>query len=222
MKLALLGKGKTGSKVRDLWSDEITVFDSQNPISQEALAGHDVIISFLPGHVFIDYLDILVATKIPVVTGSTGIEYPQQLKNSLIANKIPWIYSHNFSLGMNIVKIMIEQMSLLKKLIPESNSTIHEIHHTKKVDSPSGTALHWQDWYGGDCEITAERTGDVIGYHEITFDSKTEKVKLSHEAKDRAIFAQGAIWAARLLASERSLKPGLHQFNTVVKNYLNI
>ena len=222
MKVALLGKGKTGGKVAQLHQDEITIFDSTHPITPENLKGHDVVISFLPGHVFVEYLDVLADSKIPVVTGSTGFEFPSGFDQKLKDNKVAWIYAHNFSLGMNVVRVMIEQMALLKKLILDHKSSIHEVHHVHKKDSPSGTALHWNDWYGGDCEITAAREGDVVGFHEITFDSHTEKVTLAHEAKDRAIFAKGALWAAKLIHNNDDVSAGLNQFNNVVRKYLNI
>ena len=219
MKIALLGKGKTGGKILELHQDEITVFDSKNTPTLEKLKGHDVIISFLAGDIFKEYLDLLVESQIPVVTGSTGFEFPVGFDEKLKENNCKWIYSHNFSLGMNVVRAMIEQMSLLKKLILDNQCSIHEVHHTQKKDSPSGTALHWNDWFGGDCTITADREGDVIGFHEITFDSATEKVTLSHDAKDRAIFAKGALWASKII---RDVPSGLNQFNDVVKKYLNI
>lgn len=222
MKVALLGKGKTGGKVLELHQDDITVFDSSHPITLENLQGHDVIISFLPGDVFKEYLDVLAASNIPVVTGSTGFEFPAGFDERLKEARVSWIYAHNFSLGMNVVRMMIENMALLKKLILDHTSTIHEVHHIHKKDSPSGTALHWNDWYGGDCTITAEREGDVIGFHEITFNSQTEKVTLSHEAKDRAIFAKGALWAAKIIVNDKDMPPGLNQFNEVVRKYLNI
>ena len=230
MKVALLGKGKTGSKVLELIRAKsdlstVTIFDSQNVISKEKLQGHDVIISFLPGNVFANYLKILLDSKIPVATGSTGFDWPKDFHKELLENKISWVYGHNFALGMNVVKLMIEKMSLLKELFIDYETKIHEVHHVHKKDAPSGTAIHWSDWFGGTNHITSERTGDVVGFHEITFESQTEQIKLTHEAKDRAIFAEGALWAAKLLVSKNpnnNIPPGLNQFNDVVKDYLKI
>jgi 4-hydroxy-tetrahydrodipicolinate reductase len=223
MKIALLGKGRTGSKVLELaTNDNVTVFDLDNPISADKLTGHDVIISFLPGEVFKDYLHLLADTKIPVITGSTGFDWPENFNKQLQENKVSWIYGHNFALGMNVVKIMIEKMSLLKELFNDFETKIHEVHHVHKKDAPSGTAIHWSDWFGGTHHITSDRTGDVVGFHEITFDSATEQIKLTHEAKDRAIFAQGALWAANLVTKNTNIPAGLNQFNEVVRDYLKI
>lgn len=222
MKIALLGKGKTGSKVLDIVNpNEVSIFDSQNLLTLEKLKDCNVVISFLPGEIFKDYIDLLVASKLPVIVGSTGFEWPLNFSTTLKEQKISWIYGHNFALGMNVVKLMIEKMSLLKKLFNSYETSVHEVHHIHKKDSPSGTAIHWADWFNGVDKITAERTGDVVGHHEITFESNTEKVQLIHDAKDRAIFAEGALWAAKIINSNE-VSHGLNQFNDVVKNYLKI
>jgi 4-hydroxy-tetrahydrodipicolinate reductase len=215
MKIALLGKGKTGSFVSKLHSGEITIFDSKSEISCESLNSHDVIVSFLPGEAFLNLIPILVECNIPVVTGSTGFDWPSDINATLEEKQIPWIYGHNFSLGMNIVKEMIERLERAKSLFENFQLYIHEVHHTKKVDAPSGTALSWDKWIGGDSNITSERIGDVVGDHRITFDTADEKIELSHHAKDRSIFARGALWAANFLHTNKT-NPGLHQFNEVI------
>lgn len=222
MKIALLGRGKTGSKVLELATNyTVTVFNTSNPPTLEKLLGHDVVISFLPGDVFIEYIDLLVESRISVITGSTGMQWPKDLDQKLEELKLSWIYGHNFALGMNVVKLMIEKMSLLKKLFNEYSTNVHEIHHIHKKDSPSGTAIHWAEWFNGVDSITADRQGDIVGFHEITFNSATEQIKLSHDAKDRAIFAQGALWAAQIINTNK-VTYGLNQFNEVVRSYLKI
>lgn len=220
MKIALLGKGKTGSKVVEVANEKkysITIFDSKNHPTLEALQGHDVIISFLTGEIFSEYIPMLISTGIPVVTGSTGFTWDKKHEEEITRNNLKWIHSNNFSLGMNIVKNMIEALSIGANLFDEVKFNIHEVHHTKKLDAPSGTAKSWANWLNRDCDITSERTGDVIGYHEITFDNGVEKIKLSHDALDRKIFAAGAIWSSEKI---NNLSPGLHHFSSVVKQFL--
>ena len=156
-----------------------------------------------------------------MVSGSTGMDWPTDLDARLKEQKLSWIKSHNFSLGMNVVRLMIQKMSLLANLFDDGTFNIHDIHHVHKKDAPSGTALSWKEWLGKDCEITAERKGDVVGYHHLIFESNEEKVTLVHEAKNRAIFARGAIFGANMLI-ENQLMPGLLDFNTVIKDYLKI
>lgn len=220
MKIALLGAGKTGGEVLNLHENTIK-FDTQNPPTIEKLSACDVIISFLPGDAFLKYIPLLIESKKPVVSGSTGMEWPSDIDAQLKSSHLTWIKSHNFSLGMNVVRLMIQKMSLLNKLFDNGEFTIHDIHHVHKKDSPSGTALSWKEWLASDCEITAERTGDVVGYHHIKFNSPEEEITLIHEAKNRAIFARGALFGAKLL-TENQLDHGLLDFNAVIKDFLKI
>lgn len=220
MKIALLGSGKTGSHVAEILGDQVLIFNRSNPATLEMLASCDAVISFLPGDAFVENISLLLEANLPVVTGSTGFEWKQEWIDKIERGNVPWVYAHNFSLGMNIVKLMIEDLSLAVDLLPNANCSIHEVHHTKKIDAPSGTALAWQEWMHTKCEISSDRSGDVVGFHHLTLDSENEKIELSHEAKDRAIFAQGAIWAAKYLIDHK-INSGLYQFNELVRENLS-
>lgn len=221
MKIALLGAGKTGKKVLDL-HQMTTVFNTTNPPTKEQIKEYDVVISFLPGEAFVEYIPMLIESRVPVVTGSTGFSWNEQITNTLKENNLKWINSHNFSLGMNLVKSMIETMSKAEILFNDAEFNIHDRHHIHKVDSPSGTALSWKDWLGHEVNITAERVGDVIGYHHIEMHTPVESIKIVHEAKDRAIFARGALWAADKVVHDSSVEHGLTHFSELVKKHLNI
>jgi len=220
MKIALLGKGKTGGQVLELLvQNKIphTVFDSKNHPTLETLKGHDVAISFLSGDVFKDYMTLLLESKIPVVTGSTGMEWPSDFDKKLKVLNSKWIYATNFSLGMNLVHQMILIMKEADTIINNVKFDMLEVHHTKKLDSPSGTALSWKKWLGHEVSITSERTGDVIGIHELKLKTPVEEISIKHEALDRKIFAEGALYAANKITS---LSPGLHLFQDVVQKEL--
>ncbi len=224
MKIALLGKGKTGGKVLELLLEsriQHTVFDSGNPPTKENLINHDIIISFLPGEAFKNYISLIVETKIPVICGSTGIKFSENFNAELIANNVTWIYATNFSLGMNLVYEMIKVMSNASKIFPSLTYSLHEIHHTKKLDSPSGTALSWMSWLNHDVTITSERIGDVPGIHELSLLTSSEKISIRHEALDRKIFAEGALYAAKKLFTDKTLLPGLHLFQNIVLDDLH-
>lgn len=221
MKVALIGAGKTGGKVAELHPKTV-VFDEENPPTLEALQACDVVISFLPGPAFLEYIDLLVESKLPVVTGSTGFDWPDDIQARLKAANLKWINAHNFSLGMNIAKSMIEYLGKAQELFDDIEFKIHDIHHVHKKDAPSGTALSWQDWLGHKAEITAERTGEVVGYHHVEMITPVEKIKLTHEALDRGIFAQGALWAANKISTDNTIEMGLTHFSDVVKKHLNI
>jgi len=221
MKIALIGKGKTGGKILELHpKEDIVLFDSENPVTVEKLSQCDVAIAFIPGPVFNNIIPILVDSKIPVVTGATGAELPGHLETTLVENKLTWIQGSNFSLGMRIVHQMIKKLQHTSTLFSDYQFKIHEIHHTKKIDGPSGTALSWEQWLAESAEITFERTGDVVGDHQITLNTPFEKISLRHEALDRKIFAQGALWAAKYLLSNLNTEYGLKYFEDITEQLL--
>ena len=201
---------------------DTVVFDENNIPTLESLKKCDVVISFLPGPAFVEYIPMLLESKLPVVTGSTGFDWPADINDSLKATGVKWINAHNFSLGMNIVKQMIEYLGKANQLFENAEFNIHDIHHVHKQDAPSGTALSWKDWLGTDAEITAERTGDVVGYHHVEMHTPVEKIKLTHEALDRGIFANGAIWSANKILTDKSIPAGLTHFSEIVKKHLDI
>lgn len=221
MKIALLGKGKTGSKVSEIYADEIEVFDRTNTPSFEKLQKFDVIISFLPGDAFLSLIPMLVETRKPVVTGSTGFAWPAGFHGTLEDNGLAWIYATNFSLGVVVLKQLIERLSQVSHLFPVKKLSIHEVHHTKKLDAPSGTALSMKEWLKESCEITSAREGDVIGHHTLTLETPSESISLTHDARDRALFAEGAIWAANFLMQNK-LGPGLYPFQKIVEEHLSL
>lgn len=222
MKIALVGAGKTGNKIVEISDNqnEISIFNTKNIPTLENLKGHDVIISFLPGPSFVDYMELFIDSKIPLVTGSTGFDWPSRVDQKLKDNNIPWVYASNFSLGMNLVYKMIKVLSKADELFKDFNFSIHEIHHTKKLDAPSGTALSWEEWSNNKANITHERIGDVVGDHKITLDTPFEKIELRHIAKDRKIFAEGALWAANEAVSGQ-IPNGLNKFSDIALQRLN-
>jgi 4-hydroxy-tetrahydrodipicolinate reductase len=223
MKVALLGKGKTGGKVLELLKAKNmfhSVFDSTNIPTVEKLKGHDVIVCFFSGGVFTKYMDVLIESKIPVICGSTGIDLSNELHNKLFEKKIKWIYATNFSLGMNLVQQMIKILEKANKLFSQFSFSINEVHHTKKLDSPSGTALSWKKWLNHEVAINSERIGDVVGIHELSLNTPYEKITIKHEALDRTIFAEGALFAAQLILNNDKIPYGLNEFQEIIQKEL--
>lgn len=222
--IGVLGKGKTGGQLIELLKERgtdfsVKVFDRNTPPTEQNLANVDGVISFFPGEAFLEAIPALLATKVPVVTGSTGFEWPngrEDFDQLLRKNNLCWIHGHNFSLGMNLVRQMIEVLSKSSKLFSDYEFSIHEVHHTKKLDAPSGTAIAWSEWLKLPANITSERTGDVVGDHQLTLRTPFEQIDLRHQAKDRKIFAAGALWAMEGLLTEKvKVQNGLHVFQDV-------
>lgn len=220
MKVAVIGRGKTGSAVINcLGQDQVQgVYSSENPATVENLKGAEVAIIFVAASVFeqSDLFDVLLQAKIPVICATTGFSWSDEHQANIRQAGASWIVANNFSLSMVLIKKCVSTLGKMTALVDDVSFKIHEVHHVHKVDSPSGTAMSWNEWSGQDCEISADRVEDVNGIHEMTVASPFETVTLKHHAHTRDLFAQGAIWAAKqLLASD--LTPGLTTFDSWVE-----
>ena len=216
MKIALVGNGRTGNKLHEVIdsSDIIVDFNSENPPNLQSLTDCDVIVSFLPGDAFIELSDMFIESRIPVVSGSTGFEWPKDIDQKLKIADVAWISASNFSLGMQLVHDAIVKLGNAPKLLKDFEVSIDETHHIHKKDSPSGTSLKWREWFGdSSVKITSNKLGETVGNHSLKIDTPTETIEIKHHAKDRKIFAAGAYWAAQNIDS---LEPGLHMFEDVV------
>lgn len=229
MNIALLGSGKTGSEVANAASmrpdASITIFNTANPASMTALAGHDVVISFLPGDAFLAHIPLLLESRLPVVCGSTGFSFPDGIdafSARLRDSELRWIYASNFSLGMHLVRELLPILGLAPDLMPDVRYGLRETHHIHKKDAPSGTALSWRTDLGQEVDIASERVGDVVGDHELVLTTGTERITLRHEALNRRIFAEGALQAAEWILNPNIVRePGLHAFHQVIRQTLS-
>lgn len=228
MKIALLGNGKTGSRVHHLASqrgDSITIFDSRNTPTPEKLYGHDVVVSFLPGEAFLGYVSILINSKIPVVSGSTGFQWPngpKSINDILIENGIVWVQSGNFSLG-NLALLPVLRQIGTHTALQFFQPLIQEWHHTQKKDAPSGTSLMWKDAFGRQVEIRSYREDDIVGVHELTMSSDTEKITIRHEVSDRDVFAQGALFIADFIVrNQQDVGSGLYSMQELMDSYKHL
>lgn len=213
MKIAVIGTGKTGGKVVELLGDELAeAFDSTNLPTVEKLKQADAVIIFVPGDAVPDILDPVIESGIPAAWGTTGYEWPEDLEDRVRAKKAKWLMASNFSLGMNIIRKSIEAISAGSAILKNPEFHIHEVHHVHKQDAPSGTALSWKEWLDKEAEVTSAREGDVKGIHELTLKTETEEITLRHKALDRALFAEGAIWAARQLVNDSKMEAGICTF----------
>ncbi len=213
MNISVIGSGKTGGKVVELLGSEVHhVFDEENPVNTEALKESDAVIIFVPGNAVPEILEQVIESRVPAVWGSTGFEWTQELHERVKARKCSWLTASNFSIGMNLVRKMIEVLSQSSGILPDPEFSIHEVHHVHKLDAPSGTALSWKDWLGEDVDITHEREGDVKGNHQLEVETGFEKITLRHEALDRAVFASGAIWATKQFIKQKDWF-GIHTFS---------
>src|SRR5439155_12350359 len=146
-----------------------------------------------------------VAAGCPIVVGTTGWydELPA-LASWVESHRGALLTATNFSLGVNIFERIAETAARLLGRAPGFDAHIIETHHAAKRDAPSGTAATLgrtasKAWGRGDIPITSVRTGAVPGTHEFVFDSPFEQIHLEHVARDRRVFAEGALVAAEWL-----------------------
>ncbi len=141
-----------------------------------------------------------------IIIGTTGLSGPDEAAIKKAAEKIPVVLSPNMSVGVNILFNLIEKC--VKIFGAGYNVSIKESHHRHKKDSPSGTAKMMAkiaENYGasGKIAIEATREGEIIGEHEIVFESEVDTLKISHSAKTRDIFVLGALKAALFLKGKK-------------------
>lgn len=213
MKISVIGTGKTGGKVVEMLGDNLAfAFDESNPPTLEKLQQSDAVIIFVPGDAVEELLPLVLESEIPAAWGSTGFKWPADLNEQVEKAATKWVLATNFSLGMNIIRNAIKTISSGSDILKNPEFKIHEVHHIHKKDAPSGTALSWEEWLAKDAEVTSERVGDVNGIHELTVRTATEEITLKHNALDRGLFAEGAIWAAEQLINEQKLTNGIFTF----------
>lgn len=223
MKIALLGFGKMGKTIERLALErghEI-IFRITEDIQNYDLQKADVAIDFSVPDAAFKNITTCFKQQVPVVSGTTG--WLQQYEDAVKIckeNNAAFIYASNFSLGVNLFFELNKQLAALMERFPEYESSIEEIHHTQKLDAPSGTAItlaeqilensakkKWKlDGTGEDeLAITAKRIENVPGTHIISYDSPIDSIKIEHIAHSRDGFALGAIIAAEWLQHKKGI-----------------
>lgn len=213
MKISVIGTGKTGSSIADLLGEKAVTFNSSNKPTPEEVSKTDAAIIFVPGSAAPETVDVMLEAGIPAVWGTTGYGWPEDLPEKVKAVQSKWIIGSNFSLGMNLVRKALNVLGEGSDMLDSPKFHIHETHHTDKKDAPSGTAISWQQWLNRESQISSSRVGDVKGIHELHIKTANESIYLKHEAHDRKLFAEGAIWAAEKLLNDKEIVPGVYQFS---------
>ncbi len=166
----------------------------------------DCLIDFSSPEATLDNLRYATRYKKAVVIGTTGFSEEQKKVISTAAKKIPVLFSPNMSIGVNVIFDLVAQAA--SKLPKEYMVRMVEAHHIHKKDAPSGTAkylsgiisLHRKD----PCvDIKSIREGEIIGDHEVVFESPSDIIVLSHHAKTRDIFVKGALEAAKFVFKKK-------------------
>jgi 4-hydroxy-tetrahydrodipicolinate reductase len=169
----------------------------------------DVAIDFTLADAVLRNVPQLAARKINVVIGTTGWQAQEaQLRAIAKDAGIGVLAAANFSLGMNVFQLAVEEASRHFAKHPEFGAWIHESHHIAKKDAPSGTALTLKRGmadagYQRPIDMSSTRVGAVPGTHTVGFDGPSETIEFTHTVRDRAVFARGALTAAKWLVGKR-------------------
>ena len=216
MRILLLGPGRMGQLVESLApayggtiAGVIDEHSGARAIADGKFGDVDVAIDFTLADAVPRNLPQLAARKINVVIGTTGWQAQEAAMREVAKNAgIGVLAAANFSLGMNIFQLAIEEASRHFANHPEFGAWIHESHHVMKKDAPSGTALAIKGGmeragYPRPIDVSSTRVGSVPGTHTVGFDGPSETIEFTHTVRDRAVFARGALAAAKWLVGKR-------------------
>ncbi len=212
VRLALIGMGKMGRAIALLAPDRgFTVVaeldlanDSAGAVTRETLHDAEVAIEFTAPGAAPGNIRACVAAGCPVVVGTTGwYDQLPAVRAEVELAKGALLAAPNFSVGVAIFDRVVAEAARLFGVVPGFDVHLIETHHNEKRDAPSGTAGSLartaEAAMGRPVPITSVRVGSVPGTHELVFDAPFEQVRLVHEARDRRVFAEGALVAARWL-----------------------
>ena len=211
-RLALIGMGKMGRAIALLAPErgfevvaEIDVANaSAGVITRETLRDADVAIEFTVPDAAPANIRSCVAAGCPVVVGTTGwYDHLAAVRADVEQAEGALLVASNFSIGVAIFDRVVAEAARLFATAPQFDAHMIETHHREKKDAPSGTAGSLartaEHALGRPIPIASVRVGSVPGTHEIVFDAPFEQIRLVHEARDRRVFAEGALAAARWL-----------------------
>ena len=231
MKIALLGYGKMGKEIEKVAlqrGHNIVIKADINSVYDINEA--DVAIDFSVPSAAFNNISNCLNHKIPVVSGTTGWldDYEKAIK-LCEEKKGAFIYASNFSLGVNIFFELNKTLAKMMDQLKQYKVSIEEIHHTQKLDAPSGTAITlakgiiensgYTSWKlieektsEYELPITAKRIENVPGTHTVSYESEVDSIEIKHTARSRQGFALGAVIAAEWLQR----KTGVFTMNDVL------
>lgn len=225
MKIALLGYGKMGKEIEKIAlsrGHEIVIKKDIDTNATIDINLADVAIDFsVPSSAF-NNISHCINNNVPVISGTTGWLDKYEETVALCKEKnSAFIYASNYSLGVNIFFELNKQLAKMMCSLEDYNISMEEIHHTQKIDAPSGTAITLAEgiienssknkWELGNktskenIPIVAKRIPDVSGTHTVYYDSEVDAIEIKHTAHNRKGFALGAIVAAEWIVGKNGV-----------------
>lgn len=229
MKIALIGYGKMGKEIEKILLSRghqtglIIDINNLHDLTVENLRQCDAAIEFTTPATAVENYFKCFEAGIPVVSGTTGwLERQEEVHGKCKEENGTFFYGSNFSVGVNLFFELNRQLARLMADFSEYKPGMTEVHHTQKLDSPSGTALTlandiigiipslkgWKEnseSEEGILAITSEREGEVPGIHRVKYDSEVDFIEITHSAKSRKGFALGAVLAAEYSIGKKGI-----------------
>ncbi len=229
MQIALIGYGAMGKLIHRLAEEKgheiaVIIDDADAGLTAaelaEKLRGVDAAIDFTTAEAVRRNVVACVAAGVPLVEGTTGWNGQRAEIESIVSNgNGAFVFGANFSIGVNLFYRIADLAAELFAKFPEYEAFIEEQHHSRKLDSPSGTALKIKDVVSKHVEvgdIAATRAGNIPGTHRVGFDGPADQILLEHTARSREGFAAGSILAAEWIIG----KTGFYEFTDVMDEVL--
>lgn len=223
--IAVVGaNGKMGTLLCEkLKSDySVTKITKYNPLDKINISkiNFDLVIDFASADSSEKSAKFCEKHKIPLIIASTGQTEKQLINIKKVSNFIPLIIEPNLSIGINIIKNMLNNLTYQIKSIDNYDINIHEKHHKEKKDCPSGTALLLKNYIqkisNQEISVTSERGGKEIGTHTVNFYFNSELISITHQAFSRDAFIDGAIICIDFLLKQKN--PKLYSFSEILNN----
>ncbi|WP_185871162.1 4-hydroxy-tetrahydrodipicolinate reductase [Blattabacterium cuenoti] len=228
MNIGIIGYGKMGRAIEKIAKNRnhnvSLCYDKTPKISLLKTVNLDVVIEFSQPESVFNNIKICIENNIPVVCGTTGwLNKMEVIKKICKEKNGSFLYSSNFSIGMNIFFEINKKLSkLMCPYTKDYEVTIDETHHLEKIDKPSGTALSLAEsiihnkmkktWILNEKRISADqililskRLGNITGDHNVIYKSNIDKIEIKHEAYNRDGFAIGAVIAAEWIKNKKGV-----------------
>ena len=223
MKIALLGYGKMGQTIERIALERgheiVLKKDEYN--TYEGLSNADVAIDFSIPMVAVSNISSCFHANVPVISGTTGwLEHYDEMVALCTAKNGAFISSSNFSLGVNLFFELNEYLAKMMSKFDSYQVEMEEIHHTQKLDAPSGTAISlakgviensaYTKWTldnpkPNEIHIEAKRIENIPGTHTVTYNSVVDSIEIKHTAHNRDGFALGAVIAAEWIVGKQGV-----------------
>jgi 4-hydroxy-tetrahydrodipicolinate reductase len=208
-KLLLVGHGRMGRLVESLAGEYgFDVAGAVTSGSANDWPAADVAVDFSVAAAVPSTVARMVRTGTPIVIGTTGWQASEDTVRRTADATIGVVAAPNFAIGVNLFLAVAERMGMLMADQAAFGAWIHELHHAAKKDAPSGTALALErrlreHGYTREISVASTRAGAIPGTHTLGFDAPSETITLTHQARDRAVFARGALVAAKWIDGKR-------------------